>query len=295
MSLSAPRSFFGVHSWTPYSRTTGLFYGTLKVLKGSSLSLSAEMVELTGGTSKYAYAIEESLITAEMSLKFAQYEDFLFELFLGKAPTPVAAETSGNASTLTDKYGTSVVAATGIASVGVVSADKLDLKFGKYVVKAASATTVDVYFSSDLDIGRGVNGTIQNDALKITATPLTITTGAVATPIPNFGLEFVGGASAIAMVTGDTATFEVRPIHTGAITVDIGGQADQSFSEFGSIVMAAKRGNGEMLEMDAVRCKAAGMPLNFEQNAWSEAEVKIKCLYDTTLDKVFSMRHVKAS
>jgi hypothetical protein len=295
MSLSAPRSFFGVHSFTPYSRTTGLFYGTLKVLKGSSLSLSSEMTELSGGTSKYPWAIEEGLIKAEMSLKFAQYEDFLFELFLGKAPTALSAETSGNCSTLTNKYGTSVMhASTGIATATVKSAEKTDLKFGKYVVKAVSATTVDVYFSSDLDIGRGTNGSMQNDALKITASPLTVT-AATAVEIPDFGIELTGGSGIIGMTTGDTATFSVRPVNTGGMTVDIGGQADQSFAEFGAIVMAAKRSNGEMFEMDAVRCKAAGMPLNFEQNAFSEAEVKINCLYDQELDKVFSLRHVKAS
>jgi hypothetical protein len=295
MSLSAPRSFFGVHSWTPYSRTNGLFYGTLKVLKGSSLSLSSEMTELNGGTSKYPWAIEEGLITAEMSLKFSQYEDFLFELFLGKAPSPVSAETSGNCSSLTNKYGTSLMhATTGIATVTVKAAEKTDLKFGKYVVKVVSATTVDVYYSSDLDIGRGTNGVYANDALKVTASPLTIT-ASTATEITDFGLELTGGSGTIGMTTGDTATFMVRPISTGGMTVDIGGQADQSFPEFGSIVMAAKRGNGEMLELDCYKCKAAGMPLNFEQNAFSEAEVKIKCLYDQDLDKVFSLRHVKAT
>ena len=34
MALTAPRNIFGVHSVSPYSRTDGLFYGIIKVLKG---------------------------------------------------------------------------------------------------------------------------------------------------------------------------------------------------------------------------------------------------------------------
>lgn len=295
MSLSAPRSFFGVHSFTPYSRTDGTFYGTIKVLKGSSLSLSGEQVELTGGSSKYPWALEEGVITAEMSLKFGQFEDFLFELFLGKAPTALTTEASGNASTLTNYKGVSLKSATtGVTSVGVKSGNEADLKFGKYVVKAASATTVNVYYSSDADIARGTNGTYQDDALKVTATPLTITASSPVT-IPNFGLELSGGSGTIALVVGDTATFEVRPVNAGGMTVRIGSASDTSFPEFGSIVMAQKRGNQELMELDCFRCKGAGMPLNFEQNAFAEAEVKVKVLYDNDKDGVFDVRFVKPS
>lgn len=293
MGLSAPRAFFGVHSFTPYSRTNGLFYGTIKVLKGSSLALSAEMSDLNGGSSKYPWAVEEGMISAEMSLKFGQFEDFLFELFLGNAPTPVVAEATGNASALTNKKGTSAKSATiGIASVAAKTGSEADMKFGKYVVKVVSATTIDVYFSSDLDIGRGANGAMQNDALKITATPLTVVS-ATGVDVPNFGITLMGGSGTIGMTVGDTATFSVRPINSGGMSVDVGGVTDQLFPEFGAIVMAAKRGNQEMLEIDLYRCKAAGMPINLEQNAWSESEVKVKCLYDNDLDKVFTMRHIK--
>jgi hypothetical protein len=168
------------------------------------------------------------------------------------------------------------------------------MKFGKYVVKAVSATTVDVFFSSDADIGRGTNGTYQNDALKITATALTITTGGNTT-VPNFGIKLTGGAGVIAFTSGDTATFEVRPPHTGATTVRVGATADQIFPEFGAIVMAQKRGNQELTEIDCFRCKGIGMPLNFEMNAWSEAEVKVKVLYDSDKDGVFDFRHIKPS
>lgn len=293
MALSDPRNIYGVHSVSPYNRTTGEFYGILKVLGGSSISLSGETVDLMGGSSKYPWASEDGPITAEMSLKVKEYPDFLFELFLGKAPTAVSAEASGNASAPTNKKGTSVQSATtGITAVLTVGT-AADLKFGKYVIKAASATTIDVYFSSDADIARGTNGTYQNDLLKITATALTVVSG-MATAIPNFGLSVNGGSGTIGMTTGDTATFEVRPVNSKAMTVSIGSSADSTFPEFGAIVMAQKRGNQELTEIDALRCKGIGLPIGFEENTWSEAEIKAKLLYDSTQDAVFKFRHVSA-
>lgn len=292
MSLSQPRNIFGVHSVSPYSRTDGLFYGIIKVLKGSSLSLSGESVELMGGSQKYAWAVEDGAIKAEMSLKFGQFEDFMFQLFLGTAPTPIAADPTGDVSAAVNKKGTSVVAATGIVGVTAKAGSEASLKFGKYVLKATDATHVDVYLSSDVDIARGTAGAMQNDALKITAAPLAVATGATV-DVPNFGLTITGGAGATAFVTGDTATFEVLPEHSGASTVVVGSAANQTFPEFGAIVMAQKRGNGELFEFDCYRCKASGMPIGFEQNAWSESDVKVKCFYDSALDGVFKVRAVK--
>lgn len=295
MARSNPRAIFGVHSFTPYSRSTGLPYGDVRILEGSTLSMSAELIELMGGSSKYPWAIEDGPISLEISLKASQYEDFMFELFLGKAPTAVSTEASGNVSTLTNKYGTSVMnASTGIASVSALAGSEADLKFGKYVIKAASATTVDVYILSDVDISRGTNGTIQNDALKVSASAFTITMGANTT-ITSHGVKMVGGSGTIGMTTGDTATFEVRPIGTGGMTVDIGAIGDTFFPEFGSLILAQKNGAQEMVEVDVFRCKGAGMPIGFDMNAFSKYEIKIKPMLDSTLNKVFSMRAIKAS
>lgn len=294
MALSQPRAIFGVHSISPYSRSTGEFYGTLKVLGGSSLALSGELIELMGGSSKYSWAVEDGRIDAELTVKAREYPNFVFELFLGKAPTNNSAETSGNLSTPANKYGTSVVnATTGITS-SLTSTTPADFKFGKYVIKAASATTVNVYFSSDLDLARGSNGSYESDDLKVTASALTITSGGT-TLIPNFGITLNGGSGAIAFTTGDTATFEVRPINTGSTTVTIGSASDSTFPEFGCIIYAQRRGNQEMMELDALRVKGIGLPMGFEENAWSEAEIKAKCFYDSTQDAVFKMRHVKAT
>ena len=290
MALSAPRVAFGVHSCTPYNTSTGEFYGILKVLKGSSLSLSGELQKLMGGASKYPWAVEDGAISAEMSLKFSEYPDFVFTLFLGATPTATTADTDGDVSTAANKYGTSVIsAANGISGVAATGADESDLKFGKYVIKATGTAAFDLYYSSDCDIGRSNNGTYESDLLKVTASPLSVASGnAVSTA---FGLTFTK-AGTPNFTTGDTAQFMVRPINSKAMSVNVGAVADQTFPEFGAIVMSQKRGNQEMLELDAFRCKAAGMPINFESNAFSEAEVKINLMYDSGRDGVFSVRHV---
>ena len=296
MALSAPRSIFGIHSFSPYNRTNGEFYGEIRVLENSSISLTGELISLQGGSNKFDWSTEVGTITAEMNLAFSEYPDFVFELFAGNAPTANAAEASGNATTLTDKNGTVVDATTGIASVGVKSGSESDLKFGKYVVKVVSTTTVDVYFSSDLDIGRGTDGEMQNDLLKITSSPLTVSTGAAVT-IPSFGLELTGGSGTIDFTTagavGDTATFEVRPPNNGSMDVTVGKIADQNWPEFGAIVMANKQSDGQMFEIDALRCKAAGLPIGFARNTYSPAEVTVKLMYDSAVDGVYKIRHVE--
>lgn len=294
MALSDPRAIFGVHSVTPYNRSTGEFYGTIKVLQSSSLSLSGELINLTGGSSKYPWAVEDGLITSELSLSFSQYDDFLYELFMGKAATSNSAESGGSVTTLTDKYGTVVNATTGIASVGVKSGSEADLKFGRFVVKVVSATTVDVYAASDADFARGTDLVFVNDLLKITSSPLTIPDTGAAVEIPNTGLELIGGSGTVNLETagavGDTATFESRPINTGSMDITIGASTD-SFPEWGAILLAQKR-SGELVEIDVFRAKLAGMPIGLNANEFSTVEATAQCFYDSTRNGVFSMRAV---
>lgn len=289
MGLSNPIAIYGVHSVSPYRRTTGAFYGTLKVLDSSSIALNGEQNELRGGSNRHAFASEDGAITSEMSLKVGQMEDFLFELFLGKAPTSLSAEASGNVSTLTNKYGTSMVAATGLLGT-ITASTAANLKFGKYVIVAVSSTAFDVFMSTDIDHSRGTDTSYSTDLLKVAAVT-GVATGA-GSAVAALGLTFTGGASATAFVTGDSATFEVRPINTGGATVRVGAAAD-IFPEFGCIVMAQARSNGELFEIDAFKCKGSGMPLGFEAMAWSKPELKAKVLYDSVKDGIFDMRRVK--
>lgn len=288
MARSNPRQIFGVNSATPYNRSTGLPYGELRIVKNSSVSLSAELVDNTGGASKYPWASEEGPISSEMALSVGEIPNFMFELFLGKAPTLNAAEASGNISTLTNKQGTSVQSGSnGIASVGLLTGSSANLKFGHYVVKAITASTFNVYLLTGIDIDRGTDSEHIDDSLLV-ASALGFTAGSVSSVA--LGLEFTEAGTA-AFVVGDTATFKIRPVNSQSSTVRIGGLTD-SFPEFGCLVYGQRRSNQEMVELDLFRCKAAGMPIPFETAAWAGFEVTAKILYDSAKNGVFDMTHV---
>ena len=291
MALSAPRSLFGIHSVSPYSRTDGTFFGELRVLENSSLSLSGETIDLLGGSNKFPWEAADGAITAEMSLAFSEYQDFVFELFLGNAPTSNSAETGGSVSGFANVKGTTVKdAANGIDVVELTSGDTADLKFGKYIIKATGANTFDLFLSSDIDMGRGTDGSYLSDDLKI-ASALSVASGDAVEA--TFGLTF-SKVGTPAFTTGDTAEFYIRPINTSSMDVTIGATANQTFPNFGAVLYAQKKGDGQMLEIDAFNCKAVGMPINLQRNAFSAAEVTVKMLYDSAKDGVFKVRFVDA-
>jgi hypothetical protein len=291
MALSAPRSLFGIHSVSPYSRTDGTFFGELRVLENSSLSLSGETIDLLGGSNKFPWEAADGAITAEMSLAFSEYPDFVFELFLGNAPTNNSAETGGSVSGFANVKGTTVKdAANGIDVVELTSGDTADLKFGKYIIKATGANTFDLFLSSDIDMGRGTDGSYLSDDLKI-ASALSVASGDAVEA--TFGLTF-SKVGTPAFTTGDTAEFYIRPINTSSMDVTIGATANQTFPNFGAVLYAQKKGDGQMLEIDAFNCKAVGMPINLQRNAFSAAEVTVKMLYDSAKDGVFKVRFVDA-
>jgi len=292
MALSSPRALFGVHSVAFYNTTTREPYGIVKVAKGANLSLSGETISLTGGSFKFPWAIEDGLVTTELSMSFAEYPDFLYEVLLGKEPTTNTSDSGGNVTTITNQNGTSVVdATTGIASVAATSGDTADLKFGKYLVKVTDAASdeVTVYQYSDIDFARGTSTEFTDDTLAI-GTVVIGDTGGTST-LADYGLEFTGGSGTVALTDGDTATFEVRPVNTSNMEVTIGGVSD-TFPEFGCLVYGQQRGGGQMFEADLFRCKAVGMPINFTPQEFSEAEVTIQAFYDSTRNGIMKVRSI---
>ena len=196
----------------------------------------------------------------------------------GWTKTENAAEASGAVTTLTNKNGTSVqVATTGIASVGLKAGETADLKDGVYVVKAVSATTVDVYAISDIYFREGDDVTYQDDDGKITASALTISTGA-AVEIPNTGVELTGGSGTIGMTTGDTAIFEIRSTNEGSFEYEY--SENPTPIEFGCYFFSQKKANGEYQRLYVPRCKLSSFPTGMTEKEWQEAEVTIKVLYD---------------
>ncbi len=291
MALTAPRVLYGIHSVTPYNTSDGTYYGLLRVLKGSVFSLQGEVVELRGGSNRYPWTNEDGNISAELNLQCSEYPDFIFLLFLGKDPTDVTAEASGNVSTFTDKNGTTAVGATGFLSTVTVST-AADLKFGKYIFKVTGAAAGTLYKATNLDDLRGTDASDYTDDTLAIAALTGIGSGSTHA-ITGHGITLTAGASAGAMTTGDTATFEVRPVTTGvSITATMGGLND-TFPEFGALCYSAQRGNGEMMELDIFKCKTIGLSLGAEEKSFSNWNVTAKAAYDANRSGVFSIRHVR--
>ncbi len=292
MSLSQPIALFGVHSLTAYNLETHQPLGIAKVIGEAGISSEGELIPLNGGSSKHAFKVERGKIKTQLSLKVSEYPSFLFETLMGKALTANAAETSGSVTTLTNQGGTSLKSATtGVASVSVTS--KGSVKFGKYLVKAVTATTVDVYGFTDLDFAQGEDKVFENDALKITATPLTIVAN-TATAVPGFGVSLTGGSGTIGMTAGDTAYFSARPINTGSREVVI-GSTNEVFQDFGLILTGQRQGDNFMSILDCYRCAGIGLPIGMKMSEFAEATITIDLYYDSARNGVFSMQDLKAT
>lgn len=287
--LSNPRILYGIHSISPYNRTDKLPYGILKVIGSAQIALTTDLEQLFAGSNKFAWAAETKTTNTELTAKVKAYPGFLFALFLGATVTDAGADAAGATTTLTNAKGTSMVAATGLASVGILSASKANAKFGKYVIKATSSTAFKIYLYSDIDAGRGTDAVYVDDTLEI-ASVTGVATGANS-DVAALGLRFVGDASATAFVTGDTATFEVLPPSTSSSQIVVGKSTD-SLPNFGALLLAQKRATGEMFEIDAHNCVGGGLPISLEELTFSQPELKMVCLYDSSLDRVFSIRHI---
>ena len=294
MGLSQDFIAYGIHSLVPYRRSDKLPYGIFKVLGGGTISLSAEFEDLFGGSNKYAWASEAKTISAEFTATVKSMPDFLFEVFLGAEVTTTAASATGTVNGFENIKGTSVMKAdTGVATATVKSGSEADLKAGIYVVKAVSATTVDVYCMTDIEFSNGNDLEYIDDELKVTASALTITTS-TAVEIPNTGVEPTGGSGTIGMTDGDTAVFKVAAAHGGISEIVIGKSA-ATFPDHGEVALAAKRSNGDMLEIDIHKAVGAGFPVALEETVFSIPELTVKLLYDNCLNRIATFRKIKGA
>jgi len=291
MVLSVPQCLYGVHSVTAYNPDTRLPFGTAKVVGSVSFANAGEIIDLVGGSNPYPFKKEVGLIDASGTFVFREYPDWAFEAFLGKAATINAAETGGSVDTIANRKGTSAVASTGLLSIGVKSGSETDVKSTRYVVVVASATTVDVFAMSDVDFAVGTDLTYQNDALKITASALTIATDTVV-EIPNTGLELTGGSGTIAMTTDDTASFISRAINDGSTEVII-GSTTQAFIDVGLVFHGQRQKDGTVFSVDIFRGLGVGMPFNFTEKAFADVEIAWGAQFDSTRNGVFDHIRVK--
>jgi len=294
MGLSENFMAFGIHSLVPYRRADKLPYGIFEVLAGGTISLSAEFEDLFGGSSRYMWASEAKTISAEFSATVKTMPDFLFELYLGADVTNTAASALGTVDAFANFKGLTILdAVTGIATATAKSGSEGDLKTGIYTIVAVSATTVDIYDTTNIDFNVGTNVEYVDDSLKINSAPLTIV-AATAVEVVGFGVELTGGSGTILMVEGDTATFKVAGAHQGISTIEI-GKAGSVFPEHGIVAMAAKRSNGDMLEIDIHKAVGGGFPIALEETVFSIPELTIKLLFDTCEGKIATIRKIKGS
>jgi hypothetical protein len=285
MALSTARSVFGIHSIATYNPATFEPYGIAKVLGSLTLSLTGEQIPLNGGSLPYPWDVQSGVVSTEGSFVLREVPDWSFEALQGSLATVNAAETSGAVTTIANVKGSSVVAATGIASVSLLAGASVDVKSGMYVVKAASTTTVDVYALSDVDFLRGADLTFVNDSLKITSSALTITTGGDVN-IPSIGLKLTGGAGTIGMTAGDTAWFDARSVNQASRTVTV-GKSGETIPTVGLLCAAQKKGSGEIFFLDIFKVQSSGFPYNLTEKAWMESEVSFQAFYDATRNGVY--------
>lgn len=291
MSFGYNRINFGIHSICPFRITDALPYGILKVIGGGTLTMSSETEELFGGSSKFAWAVEAKTISAEWKATVKTMPDFLFELFLGATTAQTAASATGTVDGFANVKGSSVkVATTGIASVGAKSGAEAKLKDGVIILKAVSTTTFDAYYLTDIEFKKNSAAVLnfEDEALKITATPLTVT-AATPTEIPNTGIEVTGGSGTIGMVVGDTARLHVFSAHNGMSVIDI-GSSGTIFPEHRQLCLGQKRANGDVFELELYRVIGSGMPIPFEEKTFSIPELTMKLVIDTNEDKVATIR-----
>jgi hypothetical protein len=273
-----------------YNRSTGLPYGKmLEVLGNGTFSMEGETVALRGGSSRFPYSVQDANITAKIEATVREYPNVLFEILLGKAPTDIAADATGDVSAVADLFGGSIVdGSNGLSTVTALAASEANLKFGKYIIKATGAATVNLYSMSNIDFSRGTDVSFQDDTLKLLAADITIIAGN--TDVASLGLRFTG-VGVPAFTTGHTASFYVLPIHSGAMEVVIGGSTDV-FPEVGCMLLAQQQGNGEMFEIDVFRAKALGMDLGAQEKAFAETTISLEAFYDSTKSGIAKIRHV---
>jgi len=290
MALSAPRVVFGIHSATFYNPLSGLPYGTLRVLGNGTFSMTGTTIELRGGSNRFPWSIQDGNIDAKIDITTREYPDFMMELFLGKAPTAVVSDATGDVNGFVNMFGTSIKNGTnGISAIAPSIGNEASLKFGKLILKAVSANTFDIYGISNVDFARGTDVDFQNDLLKINAAPITAVAGAVT--VASLGLEFtVIGIPAF--IINDTAVLDVLPIHIGASSAVVGGLADV-FPEFGCILLCQQLGSGEMVEIDVFKAKAIGANLGAAEKAFSETPISAKAYFDSAKNGICKITMIK--
>lgn len=273
MPLANPSTIFGFHHATIFDRETKELTPII-VTQAYTPSLSEETIDLNGGASPYPWDSAGGTADSTIGFTVSQFDLNILRYLGGDVSSAytenASGEAAGFASALINEIGTSVFSATtGIATVSVKSGG--NPKFGNYLVKAVTSTTVDVYLDCLLD---GVP--MINNSMKITSSPLTITSGG-SVEIPGVDLELDGGSGTIGLTTGDIASFNARPQNDYNYEYRLG---DASKPEFGLRIYTERLGTNKYRAWDFPRVKANGINPSGAAKEWSQIEAECKMLYD---------------
>jgi hypothetical protein len=259
----------------------------IEIIGDISLEFAASSVDNRGGSSLYPRATEITEIDSTISFNIRQWDDWIFTNYMAASvATTSASATVGTIGTPVNITGTSCYAASGgVASVTLSSGGAADLKTGPYLVVAAAAGTVNVYRPTTFQNTRGTDLYLDDNAGKITTTPLTISSG-TAVAIPGTGLTLTGAATAIAMTPGDSFQVFVTPPHNGISTIDI-GVSGNVFPEHELIIFGKQRGSGEAVWIQCYKAQCvSGMTFPMSQSDFAATDVQVKLLLDTAVNKV---------
>jgi len=279
MAMKNPDQFFGICRAVLYDVNTREFFGPpIRVLQSSSFSSDRELIENAGGCSAFPYSIAAGRSSSEGSLAFTELSPWMLSKIAGGTVVINGAESGGNVEALADVVGTSISDAAEGLTVAVEAGLESELKFGQYRVIAKTATTVDVFCA-----------TSSLDDTMVVATDLDVSLDA---SVVGFGVELLANGTT-ALVVGDVAVFDVRPINAGS-SISVVGSSSAVIPEVG-ILLYAPNQDGNLLEVDVYRAKFAGLPMNMTSNEYMAFEASFKAFYDSTRDGTFSTKIVNGA
>jgi hypothetical protein len=289
MALSERQGQFGVHSVTFYNRTTKVPIAIAKVIGECTVNLEAELVDLMGGSNQYIWDTEVGNISSEISMNLREYDGSMTEVLLGGTLTTNAAEATGAIDYQENVVGTTILDGSNGITVEITTGDSADLKEGLYVIKATGAAAATVYCMSDVDFQTGTDVTYTSDSLDVFTIDVSSTDDVQA----SWGLTFAKNGTP-AFTTDDTAEFYIRKPNTSSIELTF-GQSGAEFTEVGAILVGQKLSDGSITSLQLYKVKAAGMPISFNEKAWSEASVTLKAIYDSSENAIGIFRRTIAA
>jgi len=287
MALNKPRTSFGI---TAVNKTTKLPYGMVKVVQTYDPTMEREQIDLYGGSNPSAWDSSDGNISNDIALTISEFKPFLYTIAGYTVSTSEAAEVSGNITTLTNDYGTSVSnATTGIASIALSTSSGngvANLKEGRYMItcSTSAAAAVDVYAVTDNDFTRGTDEVFTTDTLKITTAALTVVTGDTVN-VPAVGFALTGGSGTIGMTAGDVAFFDVRKPNEGYNEYSFGENPVPV--EFDMWLVSQKKSNGEFVMDRFPRVKMNSVPAGMAAKEWANVDLSIKVMFDNDLGYAF--------